>query len=360
MTAVASLIPELDDIVRNGDPRRRAEAAGRIAELFFQDAARLRPDHVNLFDGILIDLVPYVETIARAELAERFAQLANAPRSLVGQLARENEILVAGPVLRRSPVLDEPVLLEIARLKGQDHLLAMAERKTLSPGLTDVLLHRGDRDVVRRAAGNTGASFSDMGYADLIRRAAGDGALTLTIGQRDDLSEAHLKDLLGATIDPVRRRLFDLVKPTRRSEIKQATAGISGAPERIESRHDFDPAQRTILALQRDGYLNEGAVLGFAKAQKYEEAVAALSAMSGVSVVVLHRLISGDGHDPFLIIGKTIGLEWATVRALILLRLGPDHVPSPADIESARANFARLMPSTAERVVNFWKTRPAF
>jgi hypothetical protein len=32
-------------------------------------------------------------------------------------------------------------------------------------------------------------------------------------------------------------------------------------------------------------------------------------------------------------------------------------VPAPADIESARVNFARLMPSTAERVVNFWQTR---
>jgi hypothetical protein len=46
------------------------------------------------------------------------------------------------------------------------------------------------------------------------------------------------------------------------------------------------------------------------------------------------------------------------VRALILLRLGPNRVASPADIESARVNFARLMPSTAERVVGFWKTRP--
>jgi hypothetical protein len=35
-------------------------------------------------------------------------------------------------------------------------------------------------------------------------------------------------------------------------------------------------------------------------------------------------------------------------------------MPSPADIEGARVNFARLMPLTAERVVNFWKTRQTF
>ena len=49
----------------------------------------------------------------------------------------------------------------------------------------------------------------------------------------------------------------------------------------------------------------------------------------------------------------------STVRALILLRYGPNQSPAPADLEAARANFARLMPSTAERVVNFWKSRPA-
>jgi hypothetical protein len=32
-------------------------------------------------------------------------------------------------------------------------------------------------------------------------------------------------------------------------------------------------------------------------------------------------------------------------------------VPAPADIENTRVNFARLMPSTAERVVEFWKAR---
>jgi hypothetical protein len=38
--------------------------------------------------------------------------------------------------------------------------------------------------------------------------------------------------------------------------------------------------------------------------------------------------------------------------------LSDTEVQAHADIESARVNFARLMPSTAERVVGFWKTRP--
>jgi uncharacterized protein (DUF2336 family) len=357
MTVATTLIPGLDEIVRNGDPQRRADAARRIADLFFQDAATLRPHHVDLFDEILIDLVPDAELITRAELAERLSLFANAPPILIGRLARENEILVAGPILRRSPVLKEEALLEIARVKGQGHLLAMSERPKLSPDLTDIMVARGDRDVVRRTAGNAGAKFSESGYTELVRRASQDGVLTLTVGRREDLSETRLKQLLAGSLDVVRRRLFDVVKPDRQNLIKQVVAEITGASERFESRRDFVPAQRTILALHEAGDLNEAALLGFAKAFQYEESIAALSALTGVRIPTLDHLISGDRYDPILIIGKTIGLEWATVRALILLRLGPNRVPAPSDIESARVNFGKLMPSTAERVVGFWKTR---
>jgi uncharacterized protein (DUF2336 family) len=357
MTVATSLIPGLDEIVRQGDPKRLAEMARRIAELFLQGAANFRSDHVDLFDHVLIDLVPHTGIPVRADLAERLSVLANAPRTLVGQLAREDEISIAGPLLRRSPVIEEGVLIEIARMKGQGHLLAMSERPKLSPDLTDVIVRRGDRDVVRRTAANAGAFFSQAGYSSLIKRAGRDGVLTLAVGQRDDLSDQLLKELLAGSIDVVRRRLFDVVKPGKQAGISRAISEISGVAERVESRRDFAPAQRAIMALHRSGGLNEAALLGFAKGYRYEESVAALSAMSGVKIATLDRLMAGDRHDPVLILGKAIGIEWATVRALILLRSGPARVPSPVDVENVRSNFLRLMPSTAERVVNFWQTR---
>jgi uncharacterized protein (DUF2336 family) len=357
MTVATSLIPGFDEIVKDGDPKRLAEAGRRIAELFLQGAANFGSDHVDLFDRILIDLIPYSEVAARADLAERLAVLANAPPVLVGQLARAEEISIAGPLLRRSPVVDEPALIEIARMRGQGHLLAMSERPVLSADVTDVIVRRGDREVVRRTAGNAGANFSQAGYSALIKRASQDGVLTLAVGQRADLSDQGLKGLLAGSIDNVRRRLFEVVQPDRQAAIKRTMGEISGAPERPDSRRDFAPAQRAILALHRARELNENALLGFAKIYKYEESIAALSAMSGVKIATLDRLIGGDRHDPILILGKAIGLEWATVRALILLRLGPARVPSPTDIENVRLNFVRLMPSTAERVMNFWQTR---
>ena len=179
MTVATPLIPGLDEIVRRGDPKRLAEVSRGIADLFVQGAAGFQARHVELFDHLLTGIVPQTELAARAEIAERIAAIANAPPILIGQLAREDNISIAGPVLRRSPVLDEQALVEIARMKGQDHLLAMTERARLSSDLTDVMVQRGERDVIRRAAANAGAAFSTdrlfgAGQARRQRRRADD------------------------------------------------------------------------------------------------------------------------------------------------------------------------------------------
>jgi uncharacterized protein (DUF2336 family) len=357
MATAPSLIPELDDIVNHGSAQKRAEAISRISDLFLQGAANFETRHVALFDDILMGLIASTEVSTRASLAERLSTLTNAPPAVVNQLAHEDEIRIAGPLLTRSPMLDEPTLIDIARMKGQSHLAAISERETLSPLVTDVILRRGDRDVVRTVARNAGAKFSDSGYSGLVKRAADDGMLALAVGQREDISAHSLKELLSKSVDIVRRRLFDIAKPKQRAAINMAMIEISSAPNAQLVKRDFAPAQREILVLHRKGELNEAAILNFARNHQYEEAVAAISALSGVRLSTVDRLVVGERYDPILILGRAIGLEWATVRALIVLRLGPGKMPSPPDIEEARVNFERLSAVTAQRVLAFWRAR---
>jgi uncharacterized protein (DUF2336 family) len=71
-------------------------------------------------------------------------------------LACDDAIDVASPVLTQAERLDTETLIECARTKNQEHLLAISRRKALPEALTEVLVERGDQQVVLSTAKNRG------------------------------------------------------------------------------------------------------------------------------------------------------------------------------------------------------------
>ena len=112
------------------------------------------------------------------------------------------------------------------------------------------------------------------------------------------------------------------------------------------------------MRFARQGKLAEDAVVDFAKSDRYEETVAALSTLCAVPIDVVDRLMGGDRPDPILILCKSAGWDWPTVRAIILGRPGGKRTGTQG-LDTAFANFERLSPATAQRVMRFWQARPA-
>jgi uncharacterized protein (DUF2336 family) len=81
MSASASLIPELEDVIQHGSAERRAKTVQRIANLFIDGASSFNEDHIGLFDDVLCRLVVEIEARARSEMAQSLAALPNAPTS---------------------------------------------------------------------------------------------------------------------------------------------------------------------------------------------------------------------------------------------------------------------------------------
>ena len=102
------------------------------------------------------------------------------------RLAEDDDIFVARPVLEHSERLVDPDLLNVARTKSQLHLLAISNRNRIAETITDVLVRRRDREVVRNVAGNLGACLSQTGFSTLVRKAERDGILAEKVGQRPD------------------------------------------------------------------------------------------------------------------------------------------------------------------------------
>ena len=354
MGAPVSLLPELEDVVQHGSAEKRAETLRRITTLFLDSAAAFSNEHVALFDDVIGYLIEEIEAKALAELARRLAPVPNAPEGVVRTLAESDDIAVAGPVLKQAK-LDDPELMQIAESKGQAHLLALSERTSVSEALADILVARGDREVARSIATNRQAKLSDNAFSTLIKRAEQDGVLAEKVGLRTDIPPRLFRQLLMQASDVVQKRLLAQAKPETQAEIRRVLAKVTDEVAARASPRNYTAALAAVRALHKERKLTEADIADYAKSGRYEETIAALATLCAVPVEVVDRLMSGERADPVLILARSAGFGWPTVREVISARPGPK--PSPATLDAAYENFERLTAATAQRVVRFWQVR---
>jgi uncharacterized protein (DUF2336 family) len=357
MTRTLPLIDELEAAVTSGTIARRIEMLTRVTDLFIDGAPRYSDEQIGVFDDVMVRLVSTIEAKARARLAYRLAPIANAPRQVINMLAVDDDIDVAHAVLSQSERLDDSVLLASASTKSQQHLFAIAQRKSLSEAVTNVLVERGDRDVVHSVVKNGGARFSDAGFRMLVKRSAGDDDLAVEVGMRSDIPRAHFLVLLEKASSAVRSRLA-AENPQASSTIEDVVAEVVGGI-RSEARNaspDFAVAAAAVERQNRIRRLGEEEIYQYARDRKFEETAIALSILCDTPIDVVERALLDPGAEIVLILAKVAGLSSTTTKAILLLRAA-DRGMSAKDLDMALASFNRLQPDTARRVLGFFRTR---
>jgi uncharacterized protein (DUF2336 family) len=351
------LLDELEAALVSGSVERRIDILTRITDLFVGGAERYSDDQVGVFDDVMVRLVTTIETATRAKLAERLAPIANAPSNVIQMLAFDDDIEVARPVLVLSERLDDRYLLANASAKSQQHLQAIAQRKSLSEVVTDLLVERGDREVVQSVAKNSGARFSDAGFRLLVKRSSGDDDLAIDVGRRDDIPRPHFLLLLERASDAVRARLA-AENPQASTAIEGVLAEVVGGIRNQARRAspDFAAAQDEVERLSRIRAIGEAEIYQYARARKFEETAIALSILCNTPIDVVERALLDPGAEIVLILAKVAGLTESTTKAILLLRAAERGL-SAKDLEQALTSFNKLGQDTARRVLGFFRTR---
>jgi len=356
MLQQTSIIAELEEAVRSGSAEKRVNTLRQVTDLFLHDGERLSDEQVQVFDDVLCHLVARVESRVRAELGGRLAPLDYAPSGLIESLARDDEITVARPVLTNSPRLATGTLVDIARTKSQDHLLAISGRTNLPEAVTDVLVERGERKVIRELAGNASARFSESGYNGMVAHAERDDELTEIIGLRVDLPLKFLRDLLQRATEAVRARLAKLAPPELQEEIKRVLATIASAARGDASpARDFSQAEAAVKRMKGMNELNDAAIGSFAKYKKFDEVAAALALLNNSAPTeLMAKVLEGPRADLVLIPCKSAGLGWPTVETILYHR-PIKHRIDEVTLRVAHSDYGKLSVDTAQRTVRFWQ-----
>jgi uncharacterized protein (DUF2336 family) len=352
-----SLLAELEASVNCADVRHRLKILQRVTDLFVAGSRRYSDVQIAVFDDVLTRLAAEIEVKARAKLSRSMAKLPNAPPRLVRRLAFDDATVVAGPVLAFSPRLTDADLVEIASIKSQDHLYAIAQRLKLTESVTDVLIARGDTRVVRRTARNHSARFSLAGYDQLVKRARADSDLACTVSRRTDISRQCFLKLLETASADVREKLQAL-HPQAAHLIRDSVAEVAVSMQREvrEASRRHATASRDARHLFRTHQLRETHVHSPARSQQFEKTAMALSLLGPFPIDLVERALIDKGTDMILILVRAAGCSWATAKATLLMHAA-DRGLSEHDMEAAFKAFEGLRPETVQRVIKFYKRR---
>ena len=354
-----SLLDELQATLSHGTVARRVETLRRVTDLFINGAVDYSNDQIGLFDDVFQCLMHHIETSAKALLADRLASVDRAPPLTIRALAFDDLIEVAAPVLSRSERLDDDALIETARNKSQAHLMAISTRRVLSGAVTDVLVLRGNEEVIQSTVNNPGAEFSERGFTRLVSRAEGDDDLATCIGLRPTIPRHLYLKLLAKASATVRARLEAANPPLAgdvSTAVREATRRARSAPSAMSQETAI--AHALVKSLYEDGRLDEHQVATFAEAGKFDETNAAIAALANVSVSVAENMMVETRAEGVMILAKVSGMSWSTVKTIINMRdelLGNE----PADLATCKATYERLRPSTAQQVLRFHRMQQA-
>ncbi|HEY6024425.1 MAG TPA: DUF2336 domain-containing protein [Pseudolabrys sp.] len=354
-----SIIAEIEGSFASGSADKQAEILRRVTDLFLAGADNYSDEHVDLFDGVISRIADKIETKARAELANRLAPADNAPPMTVRMLAHDESIEVAGPILSQSNRLSDEDLLAIASNNSQDRLLAISKRSSLSEQVSDVLVTHGNRDVVLSVTRNKGARISEAGYVKLVDRSINDEVLAICVSMRKDIPREHFNALIAKASEVVFEKLA-ASNPDAVYEVHRVLTDITGQESTAhpKAKRDYREAAVQFDIVRRSGAPIDPVVQEFAAKGKFEETVAALSALCGAPIKLVESVMNDARaeSDFALILAKAAGLYWPTAKQICILRRKAFRY-SPQSIEAARHSFDRLQTATAKRLVRFYNER---
>ena len=357
MTVAHQLIDQLESTLSNKDIARRAEVLHRVTDLFVLGSGAFSDDQIELFDDVMGKLIENIDASVRATFGSRLAKLPDAPLKITRRLAFDDLIEIAAPVLLHSERLDDTALVENARTKSQDHLLAISGRKTLVEAVTDVLLERGNQVVVTSTARNAGARFSASGISKLVGKSHHDGYLAECIWARSDVPRQNLIKLFAEASDTT-KSMLEAKDPRRTALIR---AAVAHAQDQVQTSaragSDEHAAARSLVqSLHAAGQLDEAHLLAFASEGSFDKTTVALALMCDLPIGLIERALVQNQSEQILVLAKAINLSWDTTMALLLLHAGVNG-SSRDQLDQCFTSFSRLQPKTAQTAVQFYRLR---
>lgn len=313
---------ELQDLLllaRDKSGEARARLVENITDLFLSDDGRLSEHERALMSDILGKLVSQVEADIKKELAQALSQADVDLPDIVVQLANE-DAEIARPLLEKSSLLRDPDLIEIIRMRTDEHRMSIAMREEISENVSNALVEFGSEDVIETLLNNHDAIVSKRAMEYLVAESRRVDRFQEPLLRRSDLpgdlayrmywwvSAALRKNILkNFEVDPL---IFE------RAVRRAASAAMM---DQDAEQSTYVKAQQLVRRMAESGELSIQFLLNALRQQRVAVFVAGMGELSGINFKTAWRIFSDKGGESFAVLAKAVGVERGQFTSIYLL-----------------------------------------
>ncbi|MBX9614071.1 MAG: DUF2336 domain-containing protein [Caulobacteraceae bacterium] len=351
-----SRLPDLVQLAQEGSSEKRRALLRELTEHFFGPARRSAAED-QLYDSLLTDLAAEMETAVRAELSARFALSPDAPRGLIRRLAND-EVAVAEAVLRASTVLTDEDLLGVVRTRGQEHLRAISERKTVSEAVSDMIVERGDDETLGTLLRNEGARLSRTASETAVERAKVNPALHAATVERASLPADLLNDMYFVVETRLRHRILEqnaAMDPVLlESALAAGRARVAADDGSLPA--DYSESLAYVEELGAANQLTPNMLARFLRSGSRTSFLIALAQLADVDFLTASQIVQRRELDALAVICKAADLDRALFLTFVVVILGGEANAIGQAHAYARL-YTELQREAALRTLRFWRMR---
>lgn len=294
-------------LARQKSSESRSRLTAIILDLFDSHDAELTDRQREMMFGILQSVINDIEISIREAVADRLAMRDDVPRDIVARLVNDT-INVAYPVLTKSGLLRDIDLIEVIKLRSEEHMLAITMRQHVSESVSDAIVETGREPVIVSLLKNANAKISANTMEYLVEQSRRVDSFQEPILNRADLQpklaqrmflwvSAALRDHIVQHFDLDRATVDELLEQVASEEISAAHA----APK-------VNKAAKLAEALKEEGLVNVDMLLAALAEGEVPLFVALFSKVTKLREFLVQRLVFEPGGEGLAIACKAIGL----------------------------------------------------
>ncbi len=346
---------KLYNLARENSPNARAELSATISSILEGDVS-LREG--ELIADVLIKLMRQAEVDLRQAVAEQISVLDNVPLRLVLQLAND-EIEVAKPILKDSPVLGEFDLMYIIKSKTAEYWQVIAERANLSEQVVNVLADTKDLDTALKLVENKNIKLGEHALVALSDIAQGSEVLAPPLLRRPEVTSdiaASLYEYVGAGIKKFISDNYD-VDAAVSKVVDKAVKELSTPVTPPAMPKEFIPDDYMIEAaktFKEKGMLNITLMLSTLRRGHMRSFVAQFSVYTGLSVKTIGQILLQMNGQGLAVLSRAHNIDKQDYISIFMLTgkiWNHGCIVGVRDIKAAMDYYNKITPEMAIKIL---------